>query len=327
MATLTDLRDERTTNNSGDRVGTGLRSVGTRSTIPDEYDKHYSDTYGTTLSNSQLNTLNENQSKFNTSISTAKDELNTKTTEIEGLYNTNKSKLSSALESLPTSFDEYNTPELYDSTYAAVLEARWGRTYAAMLAAQEGRGHGGNVAPKSKEAEAIIKDQYIDKLKSSEGFNTFYNDWLNENAVKVTVVNPNDPSKKKEYMVDKETAYNNVATIDFKGYGGIIKRSDGSILISSDTYADKVNYSLANYSRELAIGLGEAYLPAAKTSITDGLNSLEGEYSLALDSLASRQKQIGMYEDENTSALNTIRAAYSNKLSSIKDTINSLIHG
>jgi len=308
MATLTELRDERTTNNSGDRVGTGLRSVGTRETVPDEYDKHYSDTYGTTLTQSQLNSINDNQSKFKASVATAKDELNTKSTEVEGLYATNKEKLSSALGSLPITFEEYNTKDLYDSVYKKIPPKT-----------PEGI--------KKTDATNIIKDSYIESLNKVEGFSTFYSDWVSNNTVPVTVVDPTNPSGKKVYMVDKDTVNENLATINFQGYGGIVKNPDGSLLISSDEYANTIRSRLDDYARELTIGLSSAYIPAAKTSIEEGLTSLDSEYSLALDSLASRQKQIGMYEGENTTALNTIRTTYASKLADIKDTVNSLVHG
>lgn len=322
MATLTELRDERTTNNSGDRVGTGLRSVGTRETVPDEYDKHYSDTYGTTLTQSQLDSINDNQSKFKASVATAKDELNTKSTEVEGLYATNKGKLSSALSSIPVTFEEYNTKDLYDTTYKSISEQLKNRY-----------GGGGSKddsfidwVSKDKTTDAI-QDKYIENLNKTEGFSTFYSDWVSENTVPVTVVDPNNPSGKKVYMVDKDTVNSNLATIDFQGYGGIVKRPDGSLLISSDIYAKTLQKKLDDYSRELTIGLGNAYIPAAKTSLEEGLTSLDSEYSLALDSLASRQKQIGMYEEENATALNTIRTTYASKLADIKDTVNSLVHG
>ena len=330
MATLTELRDERTTNNTDDRVGTGLRSVGMRQSVPEEYDKHYSSTYGTTLTQSQLTALNENQSKFKTSIGTAQKELDTKTTEVEGLYSANKGKLTGAIDSLPGTFDTYNTKEAREALYNKYMGIK------PVDPNDPGRLNPfkrEDVVDKKNESivnsriDRQIKSQYISDLKKAEGFTTFYDDWIKKNTVPVTVVNPNDPAGKVTYMVDKETAYNNIATIDFQGYGGIQKNADGSILVSSDVYAAQLQGQLANYTADVYVGLGDAFVPAAKTSLSDGLESLEGEYSLALDSLSSRQKQIGMYEGENANALNTIRTTYSSKLADIKDTVNSLMYG
>lgn len=328
MATLTELRDERTTNNTDDRVGTGLRSVGMRQTVPEEYDKHYSSTYGTTLTQSQLTALDENQSKFKTSIGAAQKELDTKATEVEGLYSTNKGKLTSAIDSLPGTFDTYNTKEAREALYNQFMgiDPNNPRIEVRLLGSSTRRDLNKEVATNAK-VYSTLKSQYISDLKNVEGFNTFYDDWIKNNTVPVTVVNPNDPAGKVTYMVDKETAYNNIATIDFQGYGGIQKNADGSILVSSDVYAAQLQGQLANYTADVYVGLGDAFVPAAKTSLSDGLKSLEGEYSLALDSLASRQKQIGMYEGENVNALNTIRTTYSSKLADIKDTVNSLMYG
>lgn len=330
MATLAELRALRYENTEGDMAGTTQRAArewsSGRAAIPDEYQKHYREDYGTTLTDSEYNAINEDQSKFKESVATAKTQLSDKQAEIQGLYDKQISEWDSQLSTPVPTYSSFKEEA------AKKVESAWANKVEGVYEAPGGNKEGResefkyqNRVNKIKEEQiqSIANKQFVESITKNENYMNFYNNWASTNAIKVYVTDPKDPSINKEYWVTPDTAAA-IDAVDFGGYGDSVRNQDGSVSVYSDTYASSMREQLDKYEAQLHSSLSSAYWSSLAENITTGRQSLEEEYALANEGIASQSNIVAAKEAENTNTLSTIRATYSNKLKAMGETIGSM---
>lgn len=90
---MISLTDDRERERDRDRDLQGERASGLRTPTIRTEDLHYSDKYGTSLVDAQLKAIDENQSKFESSITAANQELTTSRSNVDSKYNEALNKL------------------------------------------------------------------------------------------------------------------------------------------------------------------------------------------------------------------------------------------
>lgn len=308
MATLAELRASRYEGIEEDRVGTDQRAArewsSGRVTIPDEYQVHYRDDYGTTLTDKQYADANADQAEFKSSVATAKSSLAGKKVEVDNLYN-------KQIEEWKGLESETFKP------YKSYVDAA-SKEYADSQVDVETP----TFNPK-KTIELNASKAYTTDIQKNTNYMDFYNSWATNNATKVYVKDPKNPSINKEYWVTPDTA-RAIDKIDFQGYGDTVRQKDGSVLVFSDTYAGDLRDELDKYEAKLHSALSTSYKEGLTSNIATGRETLDREAGLARESIASQERIIAAKEDENINTLNTIRAVYANKLNKMSETIGSM---
>lgn len=331
MATLAELRASRYEGVDEDRMGTDQRAArewsSGRVTIPDEYQVHYRDDYGTTLTDQQYADVNKGQSEFKTSVAEAKGKLSDKKAEVQGLYNKQISEWDS-LTSNPVTL--YST---FKDEATKKIESDWKNKIDGVYSAPKKGGRGEPESDykyqtrveklKEEQVQALANKQFVNSITQNKNYMDFYNTWASENATKVYVKDPKNPSINKEYWVTGDTA-SAIDNIDFQGYGDAVRQKDGSILVFSDTYAKDMREELDKYEANLHSSLSSTYSESLASNIAKGREDLDREYGLANESIASQERIIAAKEAENVNTLSTIRTTYSNKLKAMGETIGSM---
>lgn len=333
MEPLTDLRQARFESVEGDRAGTEKRAArewsGGRIAIPKEYQTHYREEYGTTLTDKQFEDANVDQTKFKESIASAKGLLSSKRAEVEDLYNKQTAE-----------FDKYASKPMYDVGYylpkaTQEVEIGWAnrdpniwvpvkREGAPKAGMESTESWHRRIEEKKKEIANFRAGQaFVSELHSNEYYMNFYNDWASKNAIKVYVRDPKNPSINKDFWVTPDTAAT-IDAIDFGGYGDAVRNKDGSVTVHSDTYAAQVRGELDKYEISLHSALSQAYTQSLSQTLSTGRADLTRQKSLADESIASQERIISEKEAANANTLSTIRAVYANKLNKMSETIGSM---
>lgn len=288
---------------------------------------HYSDKYGRTLTDNQVQAIDKNQEDFFKGINEAKGNISKAASDVQTAYQGQRDKLASLLSISQQDFNTYWDSAPKDSIPE---ESFMYMPDPVNEHNQEGGGSYGQVVdyPATEEnyKNTIVRKNFNQEFESKAGeeYHTWkqgiidtktvpYNIYNNGQLVGSYRVTPEDFQKIQESAAQNQ-----------QQGGPWIPVGDG---LEVRGYGAEIMGPLDQYTLQLQSSLIDSYITGVREQLPQLQAGLEQEYGQAQATLTLKQQEVQGYEQQNTEALTTMRMKYQEKLANIKDTIGSMING